>query len=612
MSFLPVCRDDILSRGWAALDFIIITGDAYVDHPSFGTALISRLLESEGYRVGIIAQPDWTNPKDFAVLGKPELAFLVTAGNVDSMVNRYTASKKKRSEDTYSPGGIGGRRPDRASIVYTSVIKGLFKNCAVILGGIEASLRRLSHYDYWSDKVRRSILADSKADMIIYGMAEKAMLETARKLKSGEKISALQNIPGTVVKYMSLPENALELPAFSQVSSSKEAFLESFRIQYHNTDPFHAETLAEKTGDFYIIQNPPAKPLSSEEMDRVYSLPYSRQWHPMYDPIGVPALEEVKFSIIHNRGCFGGCSFCALTFHQGRIISVRSDESVLTEAGQISRLADFKGYIHDVGGPTANFSHPACSGQLKKGACPDRQCLTPEPCPALDAGHERYTELLKKIRRLPGIKKVFIRSGLRYDYILAGDNECFLTELISHHISGQLKIAPEHASREVLHLMGKPSIEKYMEFKKIFEDENRRLGKKQYLLPYMIASHPGSTVKDAVETAMFLKENRFIPDQVQDFYPTPGTVSTAMYYTGRDPFSGKEIHIPRGERERKIQRALLQFNRKENRKFVEEGLKTAGRTDLLYFLTGREISPYQSRKGRIPQAKHHHGTKRSR
>jgi uncharacterized radical SAM protein YgiQ len=612
MSFLPVCRKDLETRGWTSLDFIIINGDAYVDHPSFGSAVIGRVLENAGFKVGIISQPDWTNPADFKKLGRPDLAFLVSAGNIDSMVARYTANKKRRSEDSYSPGGYAGKRPDRASIVYTSVIKGLFKKTPVILGGLEASLRRLSHYDYWSDKVRRSILADSKADLLVYGMAEKTIITIAEKLKNHTEIARITDIPGTVVKMKDAPEGAVLLPEYSKVQNDKQAYLESFKTQDANTDPFSAKTLAEKTNNYWIVQNPPAKPLSQSELDQVYALPYTRQWHPDYDKFGgIPALEEVKFSIIHTRGCFGACNFCALNFHQGRIVSCRSTRSVLAEAELISKFPDFKGYIHDLGGPTANFAHAACKKQASEGACAHRQCLYPEPCPSLDTSHQRYLDTFRKMRKLPGIKKVFIRSGLRHDYILAGNNSDFIDELVEHHISGQLKLAPEHASPEVLACMGKPQIDAYIKFKEIFDKKNRELGKKQYIIPYLISSHPGSDMNQAVETALFLKKNGFIPDQIQDFYPTPGTLSTCMYYTGFDPRNNKKVYVPRGERERKIQRALLQFHRRENHALVREGLKNCGKSELFSVLTGTNPR-HQHRKSRTQPGKHHHEKKRSR
>ncbi|MBN1647276.1 MAG: YgiQ family radical SAM protein [Spirochaetales bacterium] len=610
MSFLPVCQKDLEKLGLSSVDFIIIGGDAYVDHPSFGSALIGRVLEDAGYSVGIIAQPDWTNPNDFKKLGKPNLAFLVTAGNIDSMVARYTANRKRRSDDAYSPGGFPGKRPDRASIVYTSVLKGLFKNSPVILGGLEASLRRLAHYDYWSDRVRRSLLADAKADLLVYGMAEQTILEIAGQLAAGRNIAETGNIPGTVVRRKDAPADALLLPAFEECVSSKQAFLESFRIQYANTDPFTAKTLAEKTGDSYIIQFPPAMPLEQEALDHVYALAFTRRWHPDYDKFGgVPALEEVKFSITHTRGCFGACNFCALTFHQGRIVSSRSEQSLLDEAALIAALPDFKGYIHDVGGPTANFAHAACTKQSTQGACRNRQCLFPSPCPSLDTSHARYTAILRKMRNLPGIKKVFIRSGLRHDYILAGDNTEFIDELVRHHISGQLKLAPEHASAVVLACMGKPPIEAYLQFREIFDRKNSEIGKKQYIIPYLISSHPGSSIKEAVEMALFLKNNGFIPDQIQDFYPTPGTLSTCMYHTGIDPRNGCEVYVPKNEKERKIQRALLQFHRKENHNLVREGLRLAGRPELFSMLTGVRSHHMQNR---TRPATHHRGKKQSR
>lgn len=608
MSFLPVSKKDLEKRNWDSLDFIIISGDAYVDHPSFGTAIISRILESKGYKVGILAQPDWKSPESFTALGEPNLAFLVTSGNIDSMVNHYTANKKKRCKDLYSPGGEAGNRPDRALLVYTSIIKRFYKNTPVILGGMEASLRRLAHYDYWSNKVRRSVLLDSKADLLVYGMAENTICLIAEKLKRGKLISAISNIPGTVVKSKTLPSSALELPAFEKITESKEKFAESFKVQFNNTDPFSGKKLSEKTGDFYIIQNPPAKPLTTAEMDYTYSLPYTKQWHPMYEKAGgIPALEEVKFSITHNRGCFGGCNFCALTFHQGRIIRTRSEQSIIKEAKELTAMPDFKGYIHDVGGPTANFRHTACKKQESKGACQDKQCLYPKACSALNSDHNDYMHLLRELRNLPNVKKVFVRSGIRFDYFLEAKNDKLLTEFIKHHVSGQLKLAPEHASAKVLAYMGKPKIDKYIEFHQKFTAINKKLGKKQYIIPYLISSHPGSKIEDAIETALFLKKNHFVPDQIQDFYPTPGTISTCMYYTGIDPLSTKKIHVTFSERERKIQRALMQFNKEENRKLVIEGLKKAGRSDLINVLLSG--SHYRNK---TQQGKRHPGKTRSR
>ncbi len=584
-NFIPLNRRDLEDRGWDRVDFVLISGDAYVDHPSFASAIISRVLENAGFRVGIISQPDWKDPEAFRILGKPELGFLVSPGNIDSMVNHYTVNKKKRSSDAYSPGGQAGLRPDRPSIVYTSMARQAYKGVPVILGGIEASLRRFSHYDYWSDKVRRSILLDSKADLLMYGMGEKSMIEIARELKSGRDIRDLTHIRGTVYAVSSpdqIPEEAQILPPWEEVSENRQAYASSFLIQYRNTDPVTAKVLAEPCGGRVVIQNPPSFPLTREEMDQVYSLPFTRKAHPVYDSQGgVPALKEVEFSLVHNRGCFGGCHFCALTFHQGRVISSRSHESVLKEAESLRKLPGFKGYLHDVGGPTANFRKPSCSRQLSHGVCPSRHCLTPDPCRNLEVDHSDYLALLRKLRQLEGVKKVFVRSGIRFDYLLLDKNETFLRELCRYHISGQLKVAPEHVSPRVLQAMNKQKHQVYRTFMAKFASINKELNKKQYLVPYFISSHPGSTLKDAIRLAEFMKETRFIPDQVQDFYPTPGTMSTCMFYTGLDPETMQSVPVVKKEREKRMQRALLQFNRPENYDLVKEALVREGRRDLI-------------------------------
>lgn len=587
--FLPMSRQDMARRGWTACDFIIVSGDAYVDHASFGSALIGRYLESLGYRVGIIAQPRWDGVGDFQVLGCPELAFLITAGNMDSLVNHYTVAGKKRSRDSYSPGGRPGRRPDRASIVYTSRVRQAWKGVPVILGGIEASLRRLAHYDYWSGKVRRSLLLDAKADMIIYGMAERPLREVAAALAAGRSVKSLAGIRGTVtaVSERRLAEldpsgDCIRLPAWDMVRNDKKAYAESFLQQYLNTSPYSAQGLLEPYGDRIVIQNPPAYPLTEAELDGLYGLPFTRRAHPGYDSDGgIPALEEVRFSLTANRGCLGGCSFCALTFHQGREIRTRSPQSLVGEARTLTQDPGFKGYIHDVGGPTANFYHPACNKQAKEGVCLRRNCLVPEPCPNLDSSHSRYLKLLEELRGIPGIKKVFIRSGIRFDYLLAGGNEAFLEALCRHHVSGQLKLAPEHADPRVLALMNKPPVAVYQDFKKRFNAINKRLGKKQYIIPYFISSHPGSGLKEAIALALFLRAEGFIPDQVQDFYPTPGTLSTAMYYTGLDPRSMEAVYVPRDPAEKRMQRALLHFHKKENHSLVRKALRKVGRGDLI-------------------------------
>ena len=593
--FLPVSKKDLKDRNWKSCDFIIISGDAYVDHPSFGTALIGRLLESRGYRVGIIAQPDWKDPDAFRILGRPELGFMVSAGNLDSMVSHYSSLRKRRRKDVYSPGGKTGLRPDRAVTVYTTVLKQAWKEIPVIIGGIEASLRRLSHYDYWSDSVRRSVLADSKADLLIYGMGEKPVIETAEALAGGRDIRSLRDIRGTVWrsggKDFTEPENAQYLPSFGEVSTDKRSYGKSFVTRYGNNDPFTAVPLIEKTDMQYLVQIPPPYPMTPEELDGSFELPYTREAHPAYlKEGGVPALKEVEFSLISSRGCFGSCSFCSLAFHQGRIIQPRSRDSLVREAETFTANSGFSGIIHDVGGPTANFYHASCRKQLTGGSCPDRECLFPEPCPALDCDHSAYLELLRALRTLPGIKKVFIRSGIRFDYLMeavrrekknAYSGTEFLTELCLHHVSGQLKTAPEHVSERVLKRMKKPGNEVYREFEKAFMEKNRETGKKQYIIPYLISGHPGSELKDAIELALYLKKQGFIPDQVQDFYPTPSTLSTCMYYTGEDPFSGEKVYSANTEEEKRMQRALLHFHKPENRKLVIKALKRAGRTDLI-------------------------------
>ena len=580
--FLPCTAEELAVLGWDRCDFIIISGDAYVDHASFGTAIIGRILEAEGFRVGIIAQPDWKDDESVRIFGRPRLGFLVTAGNLDSMVANYTAAKKRRRQDSYSPGGEGGRRPDRATAVYANLVRRAYKKVPVIIGGIEASLRRLAHYDYWSDSLRRSMLLDSKADMLVYGMAEQSICEIARRMDAGVSVREITDIPGTVVRIQQeeLPEGTVLLPSHDLLKIDKKAYAESFRLQLENSDAFNGRPLYEAYGASGILQLPPSRPLKQAEMDRVYALPFVRDRHPSYTE-AVPALEEVRFSLVSSRGCFGSCSFCALTFHQGRIIQSRSHQSLIGEAGKITAMPDFKGYIHDVGGPTANFRHPACKKQLKAGACTDRMCLFPEPCPSLDADHSDYISVLRKLRSLPEVKKVFIRSGIRFDYLLAAGNGDFLQELCEHHVSGQLKVAPEHVSARVLSAMGKPPHKVYLDFKRRYEEKNKALGKNQYIVPYFISSHPGSTLEDAIELALFFRQQRFIPEQVQDFYPTPGTVSTCMYYTGIDPRSMKSIYIPRSYEEKQMQRALLQFNRPENSDLVRRALEKAGRRDLI-------------------------------
>jgi uncharacterized radical SAM protein YgiQ len=578
-------RNDMDLRGWDHCDFVLISGDAYVDHPSFASAIISRTLESAGFKVGILAQPDWKDPEAFRQLGKPGLAFLVSPGNIDSMVSRYTVNRKIRHNDAYTPGGEGGKRPDRASIVYTSMARQAYKGVPVILGGLEASLRRLSHYDYWSDKVRRSVLLDSKADLLMYGMGEKSMLILADLLKKGIPMKDIRDVRGTVYAVNSqdqIPSDAIILPSYEEVSTNKKTYAESFLIQYQNTDPLVSKVLAEPCGTRFVIQNPPALPLNQEEMDQTYRLPYVRKSHPDYDEAGgIPALQEVEFSLVHNRGCYGGCNFCALTFHQGRIVSARSHDSVISEAQKLIEDPGFKGYIHDVGGPTANFRKPSCPNQLVRGACQDRQCLTPEPCQNLEVDHRDYLSLLRKLRKLKGIKKVFIRSGIRFDYLLQDQDETFFKELCEHHISGQLKVAPEHTSPRVLELMNKQKHPVYRKFMKRYSEINQEMKKKQFMVPYFISSHPGSLLKDGIALAEFMKETGFVPDQVQDFYPTPGTVSTCMYYTGINPITGETVPVVTKERDKRLQRALLQFNKAENYKLVKEALLLEKRSDLI-------------------------------
>lgn len=587
MDFLPLSREDMEKRGIRQFDFVYVIGDAYVDHPSFGHAIISRILEANGYTVGIISQPDWKDPESISIYGEPRLAFLVSAGNMDSMVNHYTVSKKRRHTDAYTPGGVMGKRPDHATVVYCNLIRRKYRNTPLIIGGIEASLRRLAHYDYWTDSLKRSILLDSGADLISYGMGERSILQIADALNSGIAVKDITFVEGTVFKTRdaSLLYDHIELPSYGELKKDRLNYARSFYIQYCNTDPFSGKRLAEPyDGQLYVVQNPPAKPLSQEEMDRVYSLPYMRTYHPSYQAQGgVPAIEEVKFSLVSNRGCFGGCSFCALTFHQGRIIQTRSHASILREAELMTWDADFKGYIHDVGGPTANFRHPACDKQLTKGACPDRQCLFPKPCRNLKTDHSDYLELLRKIRELPKVKKVFIRSGIRFDYLIHDKDETFFRELVQYHVSGQLKVAPEHVADPVLMRMGKPENAVYRKFMDRYRELNRECGKNQFLVPYLMSSHPGSTMKEAVQLAEYLRDLGYMPEQVQDFYPTPSTISTCMYYTGVDPRTMEKVYVPVNPHEKAMQRALIQYRNPKNYDLVEEALKIAHRTDLIGF-----------------------------
>ena len=595
-NFLPINIDDMKERGWEQLDFVLISGDAYVDHPSFGTAVIGRVLENRGYKVGIIAQPTWENNEAFKVFGKPRLGFLITSGNIDSMVNHYTAAKKKRSDDLYSPGGKGGYRPDRATIVYSNRVKELYSDVPIILGGLEASLRRFAHYDYWSNKVRRSILLDAKADIIVYGMGERQIIEIAEALESGIPVKEITFIKGTVYKTKD-KERAYEpliLPHYDEILESRKKYAESFMLQYNNMDAIVGKPLVETYKNNYVVQNPPNEPMSQTELDDVYSLPFMRTYHPIYEEKGgIPAIKEVKFSLISNRGCFGNCSFCAITFHQGRVVQARSHRSILAEAKKIVWDPDFKGYIHDVGGPTANFRHRACEKQVKHGVCIDRQCLYPKPCKQLKIDHKDYLKLLRNLRQLPNVKKVFIRSGLRYDYLIYDENDEFFRELCEHHISGQLKVAPEHVSSEVLKKMGKPQREVYDKFVKKYHKINEELGMKQFLVPYLMSSHPGSDLKEAIELAEYLRDLGHMPEQVQDFYPTPGTLSTCMYYTELDPRTMETVYVPKSAHEKAMQRALIQYRKSQNYSLVYEALVKAGREDLIGFDKKCLIRPRQ-------------------
>ena len=585
--FLPISVKDMKDRGWEQCDFVYVIGDAYVDHSSFGPAIISRLLESFGYKVGIISQPDWKIKESIAILGKPRLGFIVSAGNMDSMVNHYTVNKKHRHTDAYTPGGVMGKRPDYATIVYCNLIKQTYKDVPIIIGGIEASLRRLAHYDYWSDKIKHSILIDSGADIISYGMGEHSIVEIADALNSGINVTDITFIKGTVYKAKSLDNlyDYIELPDYDDICENKKTYAESFYTQYVNTDPFTAKTLVEKYKEkLYVVQNPPAMPLTTQEMDDIYALPYMRNYHPSYEKNGgVPALNEIKFSITNNRGCFGGCSFCALTFHQGRIIQVRSHQSIIEEAKLMTKDPDFKGYIHDVGGPTANFRYPSCNKQLTRGVCPNRQCLFPKPCGNLTVDHSDYIKLMHELQSIDGVKKVFIRSGIRFDYCMADSDDTFMRELCENHISGQLRVAPEHISDNVLKRMGKPENSVYEAFLKRYDRINNKTGKKQYVVPYLMSSHPGSTMKEAIELAEYIRDLGYMPEQVQDFYPTPSTLSTCMYYTGYDPRTMEKVYTPVTYHEKAMQRALIQYRNPENYELVKEALIKNGRSDLIGF-----------------------------
>ena len=595
--FLPASPKEMRALGWDAPDFVYVTGDAYVDHPSFGLAIISRVLEAAGYRVAMLPQPDWHSCAPFRAFGRPRIGFLVTAGVIDSMVNHYTAAKKRRSEDAYSPGGKAGCRPDRATVVYCNRIREAYRDIPIAIGGVEASLRRFAHYDYWDDRVRNSVLVDAGADVLMFGMGERSILKVAEWMASGRDFSEMR-IPGTCVMSGEAPEDFIEIPPVEVVAQDRRAYAEAFKVQYDQQDPMRGRPIAQKHGKRWLLQNVPDRPLTEPELDAVYALPYARAWHPMYDRDGgIPALAEVKFSIAAVRGCFGACSFCALTFHQGRIVTSRSKRSILEEGRLLTRQPDFKGYIHDVGGPTANFRKPACDKQLKCGACVHRQCLFPKPCPNLKADHTEYIDILRALRQLPGVKKVFVRSGIRYDYVMADKKSRFLRELAQYHVSGQLKVAPEHVSPRALHYLGKPEVETYNAFCQQYRQINERLGLKQYLVPYFMSSHPGCTLDDAIQLAVYMKRTGQHPDQVQDFYPTPGTLSTAMFYTGLDPRDMTPVYVPRDPEEKAMQRALMHYFKPGNRPLVIKALKRAGREDLIGYGRDCLIPPRDHKPG---------------
>ena len=613
--FLPVNREDMLERGWTQPDFVYVMGDAYVDHSSFGPAIISRVLEAHGYKVAMLPQPDWNDPSSVMEFGEPRLGFLVSGGNMDSMVNHYTVAKHHRKTDSYTPGGVMGKRPDRAVTVYCNLIRKSYKHTPIIIGGIEASLRRLAHYDYWSDRVRRSVLLDSGADLLSYGMGEHSIVEIADALNSGLEVKDITWISGTVYKtrYEDEIYDAIRLPDYEEITSDKRKYAESFAIQYRNTDPIIAKRIYEcYDGAMFVVQNQPAAPLTQLEMDDVYSLPFMRAWHPMYDAAGgIPAFGEIKESITQARGCFGECNFCALTMHQGRIVQCRSHESVLAEAKEITQDKEFKGYIFDVGGPTAEFRGPSCDKQLTKGTCVGRKCLWPEPCKNLKVDHSDYVKLLREVRSLPGVKKVFIRSGFRFDYLMADPNKEFLREICQYHVSGQMRVAPEHVSDGVLKEMGKPKVDVYNSFVKEFEKINHELGLRQYIVPYLMSSHPGSTLKDAIKLAEYIRDMGYIPEQVQDFYPTPGTVSTTMYYTGLNPLTMEKVYVPRNPHEKAMQRALIQYRNPENYELVKEALLREHREDLIGFDPSCLIRPRKTTKTFAGNSRRHNDRKRS-
>lgn len=595
MSFLPITMQEVKERGWNEVDFVYVSGDSYVDHPSFGAAIITRVLEHYGYRVAFLAQPDWRGKKDFMRFGKPRLGFLVSAGNIDSMVAHYTAAKRKRSDDVYTAGGKAGKRPDMPTIVYTKIIKQIYPDSIVILGGLEASLRRFAHYDYWSNTVKPSVLIESGADILIYGMGENQIIEISKRLSEGLDVTSLYDLRGICYAVKTsdyTPASVVDLPSFERVCESKKDYAVATRKEMENADAVSGRTCIQRHKNMILVQNPPMPPLTTKELDEVYALPYERYYHPSYEPLGgVPGIKEVEFSITHNRGCFGACNFCSIAFHQGRAVTVRSKQSVINEAISLTKNPRFKGYIHDIGGPTANFRMPSCKNQEKHGLCKNRKCLAPKPCPKLQVNHEEYIDILREVRKLPKIKKVFIRSGIRFDYLMEDESKEFFYELVRNHISGQLKVAPEHCSAVVLDKMGKPHIEVYKRFQDEFYKITKQANKEQYLVPYLMSSHPGSTLKEAVELALFLKREKIHPEQVQDFYPTPGTVSTCMFYTGLDPYTLQEVYVPKSPKEKAMQRALLQYFDPKNKELVISALKIAGRTDLIGYGKNCLITP---------------------
>lgn len=601
--FLPINKKEMQLRGWDEVDFVYVTGDSYVDHPSFGASIITRVLEDKGFKVAVLSQPDWRGTADFVQFGKPRLGFFVTSGNIDSMVAHYTAAKRKRHDDAYTAGGVAGKRPDRAVIVYSNIIKKIYHDSPVIIGGLEASLRRFAHYDYWDDKIKPSILLESKADLLSFGMGENQTIEIAQRLDAGENISDMRDILGTcyACPTTETPYDGVECPSFDNVVSSKKEYAKSCRIQQDEQDHIRGRLIKQKHGKIMVVQNKPMPPLTQSELDHVYSLPYMRAYHPSYEKLGgVPGIREVEFSITHNRGCFGGCNFCSIAFHQGRYITSRSKKSILIEAEKLTHMPNFKGYIHDIGGPTANFRKPSCDYQLDHGLCKGKKCLAPKPCGNLKANHEEYLDILRAVRKIDGIKKVFIRSGIRYDYLLQDKDDTFFKELVEHHVSGQLKVAPEHCSAAVLDKMGKPHIEAYIEFSRRYFQYTGEISKEQYLVPYLMSSHPGSTLDDAVELALFLKKNHIRPEQVQDFYPTPGTISTCMFYTGLDPYTMEEVYVAKTEHDKALQRALLQYFNPKNQKLVEEALKRAKRYDLIGFDSKCLIKPSVQNNRNVP------------